>query len=127
MGDRAKAWIAAHPRETAQLWVRHVREMLFTRRWMFQTAHGRQLPLVRATIATLIGLLGLIGLVRRAAVDQRSWYVAAFVVLPVACYVPFQPIMRYTWLLYPVMTYYAADLIAWLRVRRLLDSRVAAP
>ena len=115
MGDRARAWIAAHPGETAWLWLRHVREMLFTRTWMFETAHGRWLPVVRATLASAIGLLGLAGLVLRARADRRSWYVAAFVILPVLCYVPFQPIMRYTWLLYPAMTYFALDLIARLR------------
>jgi hypothetical protein len=112
MGDQARAWIAAHPGEAAQLWIRHVREMLFTRTWMFQTAHGRKLPVVRATLASIIGLLGLAGLLLRVFKDRRGWYAALFVVLPVLLYIPFQPIMRYTWLLYPPMAYFAMD-FAW--------------
>ena len=115
MGSQARGWIAAHPADTARLWLRHVREMLFSRTWMFQTAHGRQLPLVRSSILTVIGILGLAGLARRAAIDRRSWYVAGYVLLPVLFYVPFQPIMRYTWLLYPAMTFFACDLITRLR------------
>jgi hypothetical protein len=112
MGDRAKAWIIAHPSDAARLWLQHVREILFTRTWMFQTAHGRQLPVIRATLASIIGILGLIGLLARAYGDRRSWYVALYIALPVLFYIPFQPIMRYTWLLYPTMTYFAMDLIA---------------
>ena len=115
MGSQARAWIAAHPADAAWLWLRHVREMLFSRTWMFQTAHGRQLPVVRSSILTVIGILGLVGLARRAMIDRRSWYVAGYVLLPVLFYVPFQPIMRYTWLLYPAMTFFACDLITRFR------------
>jgi hypothetical protein len=119
MGERAKAWIAAHPSDAARLWIRHVREMLFTRTWMFQTAHGRQLPVIRATLASIVGVLGLVGLIVRAFGDRRSWYVVLYIALPVLFYFPFQPIMRYTWLLYPVMMYFAADMVGRLvRARR---------
>jgi hypothetical protein len=111
MGERAKAWIAAHPSDAARLWIRHVREMLFTRTWMFQTAHGRNLPVIRATLASVVGVLGLSGLILRIFGDRRSWYVAFYIALPVLFYFPFQPIMRYTWLLYPVMMYFAADMV----------------
>ncbi|MEH3105898.1 MAG: hypothetical protein PGN09_01020 [Sphingomonas fennica] len=113
LGAEAKAWMAANPRAVARLWTTHVREMLFTRSWMFKTRKSVALPLVRSAIMTFVGLAALLGLalaaVRR---DGRYFYMAAFAIVPVLVYVPFQPIPRYTWLIYPALTCMATDALA---------------
>ncbi len=52
-------------------------------------------------------------LVRR---DRRFLYVLPFVAVPTLLYVPFQPVIRYCWLIYPALTFLGADLVARLVV-----------
>jgi hypothetical protein len=111
-GRIALRWIGADRARTARLWATHAREMLFTRTWMFMTAHGRWLPPFRSTVVTLIALLALLRIalaVRRR--DGRFLYPALLIAVPVGCYLPFQPVVRYSWVLYPLLTYLAADML----------------
>ncbi len=113
LGEEAKAWMAANPRLVARLWTTHLREMLFTRPWMFSTRKSKALPLVRSAILTGIGLAALLGLALAIARrDGRYAYLAAFMIVPTLVYLPFQPIPRYTWLIYPAMVCMAADALA---------------
>jgi hypothetical protein len=113
LGHDATTWMRAHPGDVAILWARHFREMLFTRKWQFKTSHGQQLPLIRASLMAITAILALIGmglaLRRRSA---RYLYAAAYVWVPTLLYVPFQPVLRYTWLIYPALVCFAADTVA---------------
>lgn len=112
-GHEAVRWMAAHPASVARLWLGHVREMVFTRPWLFQTAHGVWLPVARSALVAILAVLAIGGLLLAwARRDGRYAYAALYVALPIACYIPFQPINRYTWLLYPALAYLAADAIA---------------
>lgn len=113
LGRDATAWMKEHPGDVAILWIRHLDEMLFTRKWLFKTAHGQYLPLARTIWVNILAALGLAGLAMAARRrDGLYLYPALFVLIPTLLYVPFQPINRYTWLIYPPLTYLAADAIA---------------
>jgi hypothetical protein len=113
LGRDATAWMRAHPRDVAILWTRHLREMLFTRGWLFNTAHGGRLPLIRATIVSILATLALIGLAMAAwRRDARYLYAAAYLWVPTLAYVPFQPVIRYTWLIWPIIACLACDAVA---------------
>ncbi|WP_419826971.1 hypothetical protein [Sphingomonas sp.] len=113
LGRATIAWMRAHPRAVGTLWARHLREMLFTRKWLFKTAHGQQLPLIRATTVSALATLALVGLAMAARRrDGRYLYAAAYLWTPTLLYVPFQPVIRYTWLIWPIVACLACDAIA---------------
>ena len=123
LGRETTAWMSAHPQDVAILWGRHFVEMLFTRKWTFKTAHGQQLPLIRTILVNIVAALGLIGLALAARRrDARYLYVAIFVAVPTLLYVPFQPVIRYSWLIYPPLSYLAADTVARWATRRRTQS-----
>ncbi len=113
LGAETMAWMRAHPGDVARLWLGHLREIVLPAPWQFQTAHGRVLPVVRAVLLNLVtttGLTGLALMLRRWR--SPGWLLAPFVVLPVAAYVPFQPILRYIWLVYVPLVYLAGYALA---------------
>ena len=113
LGRETVTWMRAHPGDVAILWTRHLGEMLFTRKWQFKTSHGQHLPLIRTSLMTITALLALVGMglaARRR--EARYLYAAAYVWVPTLLYVPFQPVLRYTWLIYPALACLAADAIA---------------
>ena len=113
LGAGAATWMRANPAKVAILWGRHFREMLFTRKWLFKTKHGQMLPMVRATIVAIVAVLGLIGLGSGLARRDPLWlYPAAYLWVPVLLYVPFQPVLRYSWLIWPTLVGLAAATLA---------------
>ena len=92
---------------------RHLGQMTLPGTWMFMTSHGVWLPVIRSWLARTINVLGFLGLalalVRR---DRRFLYMLPFVAVPTLLYVPFQPVIRYCWLIYPALTFLGADLVA---------------
>ncbi len=117
LGRETKAWIAAHPSDFLLLCRRHLGQMTLPGTWMFMTSHGVWLPMIRSWLARTANVLGFLGLalmlVRR---DRRFLYVLPFVAVPTLLYVPFQPVIRYCWLIYPALTFLGADLVARLVV-----------
>jgi hypothetical protein len=114
-GEEAKAWIAAHPADAARLWLRHVRQMLLPERWM-SDPRGTAFGAVRAWFVQGIGVAGLLGLValllgrgRAAAV-----YPAIMVVLTTVMLAPFQPVTRYTYILYPGLCFLIGGVALWM-------------
>ncbi|RVT92766.1 hypothetical protein [Sphingomonas crocodyli] len=111
LGAQTRAWMAAHPGDTARLWAGHLRQIVLPAPWQFRTAHGRALPIVRAVLLDIVTVAGLIGLgllLRDRDRRRRALYLAPFVLLPILLYVPFQPILRYIWLVYAPLGYCAA-------------------
>lgn len=110
LGARTMLWMRAHPADVATIWLRHLREMIFPDKGPFMTAHGKALPVFRAAMVDLLAAFGLAGIVmaiRRR--DSLYAYMIGFAVIPILCYVPFQPVARYLWLVYPPLTCLAAD------------------
>lgn len=109
IGTETVAWMNVHPADTARLWLGHLRQLLLPAPWQFQTAHGRVFPAVRAVLLDLVSVAGWIGL---ALMLRRwrspGWLLAPFMMLPVVAYVPFQPILRYIWLVYVPLVYLGA-------------------
>jgi hypothetical protein len=112
-GDEARAWIAANPAAAARLWLRHARQMLFPDRWMTDPRHSRA-GAIRAVFLQIVGLGGLIGL---AVLCTRRWsdgavYPAVMVLMTTLLLAPFQPVSRYTYVLYPTLCFLCGAL--WL-------------
>lgn len=113
LGVETKQWIGQHPASEARLLAMHGREMVFPRRWQFDI-YGRNLsPALRAILADLAGVLGLAGIVVALVRRKGDWlYPAAMVLIPTLLVMPFQPVPRYTYLIYPTLVFCAAQLIA---------------
>ena len=113
LGRETMTWIRAHPGDFVTITARHLREMVLPPTWIYMTSHGKNLPIFRAVLAEIVNILGLIGLawgvLRR---DVRYLYIAPYVVVPILCYLPFQPVIRYTWLIYPALAFLAADAVS---------------
>jgi len=119
LGRETKAWIAANPDDFLLLCRRHLGQMTLPGTWMFMTSHGVWLPVIRSWLARTINVLGFLGLAFALLRRQpRALYAAPFVLLPVLLYIPFQPVIRYCWLIYPVLTYLGADMVARMAIRR---------
>src|SRR5579859_4200723 len=121
LGRETKAWIAANPSDFLLLCRRHLGQMTLPGTWMFMTSHGVWLPVMRSWLARTVNVLGFLGLAfALARRSSRYLYVLPFVMGPTLLYMPFQPVIRYCWLIYPALTCFAGDLVArvWLRVAR---------
>jgi hypothetical protein len=126
LGAQTTTWMRAHPADVATIWLRHLREMVLPDKGPFMTAHGRKLPVFRAACVDLLGALGLLGIAMAVARrDRLLAYLIGFVLIPVFCYLPFHPVARYLWLVYPPMTCFAADAVARLLALRTRPLEIA--
>lgn len=114
---RKLGWIAAHPLVALRLGVRHVAQYLFPPLWMFESGtstndHGLAF---KWTACWLLTGMGLLGLARRVG-NMRSRFilVAPMVVVPALLFFMVQPILRYRYLIYVPLNFYAADMAVWL-------------
>ena len=116
LGAEAKAWMKAHPAESAKLMLLHLRQSLVPQRWQFDV-FGRALsPTLRAVLTDIAGLGGLVSLFWALLARRRNWWYPAVIVASWALLTaPFQPVTRYTYLIYPLMVFCAADLLGRLR------------
>jgi hypothetical protein len=128
LGRETINWIRAHPGDFATISLRHLREMILPPYWFFQTSHGHYIPIFRGIASKIVNILGLIGLAmglwRR---DWRYLYIAPYVLLPILLYIPFQPVIRYAWLVYPPLAYLAADALSRVPWRRRFSASAMSP
>jgi hypothetical protein len=118
LGRDTKAWIAANPSDFLLLCRRHLGQMTLPGTWMFMTSHGVWLPVVRSWLARTVNILGFLGLAfALARRSPRYLYVLPFVMGPTLLYIPFQPVIRYCWLIYPAMACLAGDFVARVALR----------
>ena len=123
LGVEAKAWMRAHPAETASLVMRHVRQYIVPPAWFFET-WGRGGPGIdlRRFLLGAITLTAFFALMTRVFLDSRYFYIGAVLGPLVLPYIVVQPILRYRYLVATLLVFIACDgvarLVGWLRARR---------
>lgn len=110
-GAEAKAWIAANPSAAARLWLRHARQMLVPDRWITDSRHSLAGG-IRALCIQAIGVSGVFGLAVLLARRRKDGaiYPAVMVLVTILLLLPFQPVSRYTYVLYPTLCFLASAL-----------------
>lgn len=109
LGEEAVATIAANPRHAIAVTLAHVGDMITPGTWIFRIWGSDRLAPIQAALASMIGLLGLAGLLAGVTFGGRRWlFVAMPIVVPILAVAPFQPVMRYTYLIYAPLAFCAA-------------------
>ncbi len=111
---RATTWIAAHPGDFARLTAHHLRQMLFPPPTMFGLFPGIDMKAVEVRLAIhwFVSLFGLAGIgYALAALDRRYRYAAIMGLVPMIPYLVVEPILRYRYLVFGVLTFFACDLL----------------
>ncbi len=104
-------WIENHPIQFAQLCARHLRQMFIPDAYQFEIGSGAYSDM-RATLYSFIGVCGLIGIAFAILRKQYGYiYVAVIVATVALTYLPFQPMARYLYLSYGLLTFCATYLI----------------
>jgi hypothetical protein len=112
LGEEAKRWIVAHPGDFSRLTLRHYRQFYLPDEWQMRATVWRNatwLRLVPIWIATILGLVSLaLGIWRRRPADA---YLLAYVLVAGLPYAVVQPVPRYSYLVYGVLTMAAVRLL----------------
>jgi hypothetical protein len=124
LGRETKAWMADHPLDVARLSAKHVLQFFFPPRWFyFINDNSSQAVGLRQAILWALSFFGLAGVVlvlvqRRRRLD----YLIIMVLVPVLPYAITQPILRYRYITYAPMMFFAslAALVALGAVGRLV-------
>jgi hypothetical protein len=109
---QVRGWISAHPAEFARLSARHLRQFFFPEPWQMTFAGWPKVAAARAltfTVVALAGLIALAGLARRALGYAALAAYVGGVALP---YAFVQPIPRYSYLVYALLVFAAAEGVA---------------
>lgn len=110
LGAQTRAWIAAHPVDFARLTLRHLGQFFFPRPWQINFIGWQELPTPRAAFLSLVSLLGLIGLAAGIAQRRRGyWLIGVYVAVVALPYSVVQPVLRYTYLVYPFLAFLAVE------------------
>lgn len=109
LGRAAIATIAANPRHAAAIALAHIGDMITPGTWIFRIWGDALLAPIQAWLASLVGVVGLAGLALGLVSGGRRWlFVAVPVVIPILVFSPFQPVMRYIYLIYAPLTFCAS-------------------
>lgn len=110
LGTEANAWVRANPGQFIRLLFRHVTEFYFPQAWQFSFTGSGFAAGPRAAFIGLISLLGILGLFYRTVWgDRRFAYVAAMVLAPAIPYALIEPVPRYMYIVFGLLTFLAAD------------------
>lgn len=113
LGQEASAWIYAHPGAAGELALRHIRQIIAPESWQFATFGTGRMAQLRAVIATIVGTMGSAGILWRILKRQKDWYYcAAMAFIPSLVLCLFQPVPRYTYLIFPILIFCSADLLS---------------
>ncbi len=110
LGGEAVQWITSNPASALSLWLHHMHEMLVPSAWKFTAYRPSRIGEVKAMLARLFGIGGLLGLAALLLRRRGSGAVYPAVIIAVTTVLisPFQPVVRYTYLIYPLMVYFTA-------------------
>lgn len=109
LGNEAMATIAANPGRAVAVMLAHVGDMITPGPWIFRIWGIQGLAPIQSALATMVGLLGIGGLIAGLGLGGRRWlFVAIPIIVPVLAVAPFQPVMRYTYLIYAPLAFCGA-------------------
>jgi hypothetical protein len=118
---QTQAWVDVHPGDFAVLTGRHLGSMLFPPRWYFSRVSRSTLP--RLASHWLVSALGLLGIALAAArLRARYYYLIIGTLVPLLPYALVQPTLRYRYLIFALLVYFACDAVA-----RLVNARRGHP
>lgn len=123
LGRETWAWIRAHPLDFARLALRHYRQFYFPDRWQGALTNWQAFPTLRIEAIRAIAALGLLGLLI-GLIQRRRYYglLALYIALAGLPYALVLPIPRYAYVVWPLLAFLAArllaDAFAALRVRQ---------
>lgn len=119
VGAATMRWIAAHPRDFFRLTVRHYRQFYVPDTWMEDGTNWDRAKRFRIRGFQFAGIMGLIGLcfgLRRHGSDYLP--LAVYMIVAGFPYAVVQPLPRYSYIIYPLLVFLAAQLVvhlsAWL-------------
>lgn len=114
LGRKTWAWVAHHPSDAAQIWLRHAGEFFFPPPWMWVHSAVPDMTMPARVIAVdVIALLALFGLA--VALARRQWrfvYLLPPVVLLPLPYLLSQPLIRYRYVIAALLVFLAADCVS---------------
>lgn len=129
LADRTEHWISSHPAAFARLWLRHLRQFVAPEAWQMYFTGWEGMRWQRALAISLVDCAGLAGLLLGLLAGQRGYWVPALYVAAVALpYAAFQPMPRYSFLIYAVLAFPAVEAvlrIAAVRLGRASGSGIA--
>jgi hypothetical protein len=119
LGRETRDWIAQHPTDFARLSAKHVSQFFFPPAWFYAiNDNSSQAVKIRQSILWALSLLGLAGVALVLMQRRRRFdYLVIMVLVPVLPYAITQPILRYRYLTYASMMFFAAIVIAALLSR----------
>ncbi|WP_097064132.1 hypothetical protein [Sphingomonas guangdongensis] len=117
LSHSVRTWIATHPAAFAWLCFRHIRQMIAPEPFQFELGSGS----AAAPRSIIFSVLSVIGLLTLFALSFQRWpgwiYPTIVLVTLIASYAPFQPMARYLYLTYGLVTYAAFFGVALLVTR----------
>lgn len=112
LGRETKAWIRAHPADFLRLSLRHYRQFYVPDQWQFRLTNWPGLIPLRAIVMQVVSVLGLAGLFWGLVRRRRFYgYIAIYVAAVGLPYALVQPIPRFSYLVYAILTFLAAQLL----------------
>lgn len=110
LGREAKGWMADHPLDVARLSAKHVIQFFFPPRWFyFINDSSSQAVALRQAILWALSFFGLAGVALVLAQRRRRFdYLVIMVLVPVLPYAVTQPILRYRYITYAPMMFFAS-------------------
>lgn len=126
------AWVVANPRDFIGLTLRHLRQILFPDVWMFPDAPALGPTPVRLALHWFVSAYGLVGIgFALVRLGRRYRYAAIMTLVPIVPYLIVQPTLRYRYLIFGLLTFFAFDVLSRLAARIILAgagrARIAPP
>jgi hypothetical protein len=112
-------WMKNNPNAVAGIWIRHLSETLFPPSEIFEREHESFVPHVRAIVASIVNFVAILSLIAAAIRGDRIYaYPGVFIAVILFLGLPFLPILRYSWVTYPLAACLAIDFAARLFAAR---------
>jgi hypothetical protein len=113
LGNRTWRWIRHHPAAYAQIALRHYREFFLPAPWQFHLSEWKAWERTRAVLIGLVNAIGLVALVIGMLLGYRSYgYLLGYTLVAALPYALVQPIPRYTYIVFPVLTFATVRLVS---------------
>lgn len=112
LGDGAERWMISDPAAVAQLAARHLWQTFAPPPWSFHLFGAGTANVLRSLLASIAGLAGLVGALWHLGRPRNAWLCPALMVLvPALAFCVFQPVSRYTYLIYIPCIFLGADAV----------------